>query len=173
MELLEKKQVDVPLIIQEEYQILYGVIRDEKGSVWVVGPVCTGKAGRDVSRFLAEKHRINKEEAYRVGEVDRETFGDGILILNRLINHQEITRYELWQRNGLKEESVAGSRKQISEELFDRQERAVAHNPYSIQLFFPRDTDRVPAWERAGTVDRQCGGTGREDQSEALGHSDC
>lgn len=140
MELLEKKQMDVPLIIQEEYQILYGVIRDEKGSVWVAGPVCTGKAGRDVSRFLAEKHRINKEEAYRVGEVDRETFGAGILILNRLINHQEITRYELWQRNGLKEESVAGSRKQISEELFDRQERAVAHNPYSQEL---REMDSI------------------------------
>lgn len=140
MELLEKKQTCVPLIIQEGYQILYGVVTDENGNAFVAGPVCTGKAGRDVSRNLAEKHKINKEEAYRIGEVNRETFGAGILILNSLINHQEVTRYELWQRNGLKEESVAGSRKQISEELFDRQERAVAHNPYSQEV---REMDSI------------------------------
>lgn len=134
MELLADKQNGFPLIIQEEYQILYRVVRDADGNAYVAGPVCTGKAGRGVSRFLAEKHRINQQEAYRIGEVDRETFGAGILVLNNLINHQEVTRYELWQRNGLKELSVAGSRKRISEELFDRQERAVAHNPYSQEV---------------------------------------
>lgn len=140
MELRKREQTGIPLIIQEPCQILYGIVWDSRDNAYVAGPVCTGRAGRDVSRSLARKHKMNHEEAYRVGEVDMETFGAGILMLNGLLNNQEISRYELWQRNGLKEESLAGSTKQISDEIFDRQERAVAHNPYSQEV---REMDSI------------------------------
>lgn len=117
MELRKREQTGIPLIIQEPCQILYGIVWDSRDNAYVAGPVCTGRAGRDVSSSLARKHKMNHEEAYRVGEVDMETFGAGILMLNGLLNNQEISRYELWQRNGLKEESLAGSTKQISDEI--------------------------------------------------------
>lgn len=101
-----KENKEVPVLMSQANNTFYAVIPSNE-DYFVLGPV----------------------RPYDINE-----FGRIILMLFHIVSGKEITLADLWYASGMDEEDVRTIGRGISNEIFQRQESGIPHNPYEQEV---------------------------------------
>lgn len=119
-EILEKSNEKYPVIHTMEDAIYYLSIIDDKGLIYVIGPICTGK-----------KASSNNESIdYMPYQFDLQRFIEEGLLLYNVLYEEQMTYFQVLERNYVDANILNQVQKMVADTHFNNYESGIVHNPY-------------------------------------------
>lgn len=133
LQVLGELKTDHMLLEEIQEQTYAGLVADEIGNVFVLGPVTLHNYYTVRMKEIRKQFQGTREKTYLLTEVEWNDFVRVIVMLYEFLTEKEVTMRDVKVRKVNSEQLSSRVRKSIQQTFFERQENPVVHNTYHYE----------------------------------------